>query len=112
MRLWVRRLGALALAAAAITVWLVMAPEPIDAKAHADEVEAILAMAELNNDSAEGAAQQDVVNGWATRDLLALLSAQIDEDRTDERPVALLALLVLGAALALATSDRTSPQPA
>lgn len=52
------------------------------------------------------------MNGWATRNLLALLSAQIDEDRTDERPVALLALLVLGAALALSTSDRTSLQPA
>lgn len=112
MRLWVRRLGALVLTAAAIAVWFVLAPEPVDAKGNAAEVEAILEMAELNNDEAEGAAQQDVVNGWATRDLLALLSGQIDKDRTDERPAALLGLLVLGAALALATSARTPPQPA
>jgi hypothetical protein len=38
--------------------------------------------AELNNDRAEGAPQQQVVNGWAARDLLAIQAAQIDETNT------------------------------
>lgn len=115
MRPSVRGFGAFTLVVAAVAVWFALAPAPLDAKDHTSNVEAILAMSEANNDSAKGAAQQEVVNGWATRDLLALLVNQADElaaEARDQRPAAFLGLLVLGAALALVTTGTIAASPA
>ena len=58
----------------------------------------------LNQARTEGAPQQAVVNGWTARDLLELTARQ-GVDARDHRPAALLALLVLGMCLGLATSE-------
>src|SRR3712207_2369203 len=123
----VRRLGAATLAIAAVAVWFLMAPE----EAHPPVVQAqqgvtdrsaeiarALSTADLNEITANSAPQQQVVNGWAAKDLLAILAEQQNEALTrdevpppvppvtpnDERIPALAGLLVLGLALGLITA--------
>lgn len=83
-----RTVGFAAIAAAAVAVWVAMAPPPVDADSGAiglsarnyvNLVEQALSDAELNEDRAESAPQQQVVNGWAARDLLSIIAlAQAD----------------------------------
>ncbi|WP_138732011.1 hypothetical protein [Modestobacter excelsi] len=125
----VRRAGALALVAAAIAVWLLMAPDkPVMPEVQVQDsvtdrssaISQALSDYELNENRAQGAPQQTVVNGWVTKDLLEILARQQNEALTrdavstpvtpivpnDERIPALLGLLVLGAGLALLTTPR------
>lgn len=96
----VRRLEALVLAVAALVVMVELAPQ--DTVTTGDISKVMLADT-LNQARTEGAPQQTVVNGWTARDLLELTAKQGAEAR-DHRPAALLALLVLGLCLALATT--------
>lgn len=89
---------------AAIVVALLPASRSAD---HNADVVAALAAADANNSMAEGAPQQQVVNGWVARDLLAILSAQLDEQNAaSDRKVPLL--LMLGV-LALVVIGCTTP---
>lgn len=91
---------------AAIVVALLPASSSAD---HNAEVSAALAAAEANNSIAEGAPQQQVVNGWVARDLLAIISSQLDEQNAaSDRKVPLL--LMLGV-LALVVIGCTTPGP-
>jgi hypothetical protein len=69
----IRALGFGVIAAAAIAVWLLMAPPPIDSSArtiglttanYAAWVDQALSDGDLNEALAESAPQQQVVNGW------------------------------------------------
>ncbi len=102
--LLVRRIGAVVLAVAAALIWFVMAPdEPSSASG---DVSQALAEYELNEARTEGAPQQQVVNGWVARDLLAIIAEQQDRAVSDERLPALAVLIVFGLALHLATTSR------
>jgi len=127
----VRRVGAAILAAAAIAVWFLMAPaEPQAPEVQTQEqvsdrsreIASTLAEYELNEARTQGAPQQAVVNGWVTKDLLAIIAEQQNDALTraeipppvppavpnDERIPALVGLLVIGLTLAMATSARSS----
>lgn len=82
--------GAL-LVGAAIAIWLLMKPatnlDAVDAALHADTVNAA---------DASSAPQQQVVNGWTARDLLAAIARE--QERTDQRIPAELALGVIAVA--------------
>jgi hypothetical protein len=97
----VRRIGALVLALAAVIVWFTMGPDQNTVSA---DVREVLFEADMNEVSASGAPQQQVVNGWAAKDLLAIIANQ----QADDRVPALVGLLVLGVALGIFTS----PKPA
>jgi hypothetical protein len=129
----VRKVGATLLAVAAIAVWFLMAPAeaktPVvqtqeQVSDRSREIASVLADYELNEARTQGAPQQAVVNGWVTKDLLTIMAEQLNEALTradvpppvapatpnDERIPALVGLLVLGLALAVATSFRpTAP---
>lgn len=55
---------------------LALAGQPSD---HSSEVADALFIAELNEDSAESAPQQQVVNGWVARDLMEIQTRQLDD---------------------------------
>lgn len=124
-----RRIGALVLAVAALAVWFAMAPvKPKPPVVHAQQavsdqsgaISQALSDYDQNNQLATGAPQQAVVNGWAAKDLLTILAKQQNEALTrpvvpapvppimpnDDRIPALVGLLVLGVALAMATSNQ------
>jgi hypothetical protein len=96
---WVRIAAALALAAVAVGVWFDTAPSD---NSFASERSSIEAMDDANNLRAEGAPQQEVVNGWTTIEYLNLLSEQ--QEQSNNRLDALLLLALLGGSVALATS--------
>ena len=103
-----RRLGAVALALAAIVVWFAMAPED-----RSSDISRALTEYSLNEARTEGAPQQQVVNGWVAKDLLTIIAEQQNDAASDERIPALAGLLVLGAALHVFTSpDRSKEQTA
>jgi hypothetical protein len=103
-----RRLGAVALALAAIVVWFTMAPED-----RSSDISRALTEYSLNEARTEGAPQQQVVNGWVAKDLLTIIAEQQNDAASDERIPALAGLLVLGAALYVFTSpDRSKEQTA
>jgi hypothetical protein len=92
------------LALAAVVVWFAMAPD--ESSDRSPDIASALAEYELNNARTQGAPQQQVVNGWVTKDLLAVIAEQQNESVTDERLPALAVLVVLGLALHMATSTR------
>jgi hypothetical protein len=106
----VRRVGAGVLAAAAIAVWFLMAPDTVEIQDRSYGIERALIEYESNDAIADSAPQQQVTNGWLTKDLLTIIAEQqnavaLAEDRGgDDRVPALVGLLVLGVALALATT--------
>jgi hypothetical protein len=107
--LLIRRIGALALVAAALFVWFSMAPEAPKKLDHGSAVAAIESEDDGNNVLASGAPQQAVVNGWTSNDYLKLISEQLDANGSrqqvrDVRPSALLVLGVAGIALIAFTS--------
>lgn len=122
------------LAIAAAAVWFLMEPElPMapdvqtreTVSSRSSEISGALSDAELNELSADSAPQQQVVNGWVARDLLAIIAEQQNEALTrdevpppvapaqviDHRVPALVGLLVLGMALTMVTSGAvTTPR--
>lgn len=118
-----RNAGFGVIALAAVAVWVLLAPPPVDADArtiglstadYASLVNQALSDGEINEERAESAPQQQVVNGWIARDLLSIIAlAQADlletmggltdQNQTmvsalaarDDRIPALLALAVL-----------------
>ena len=101
--LMVRRILGVLLVAAALAIWFGMAPQSHEAKYKSD-IETALISDQLNNQNTEGAAQQQVVNGWTAKDLLTVLARQ-GAQPADERPAALLFLAVLGIAFFFGTSS-------
>lgn len=110
-----RRIASLLLAAAAIAVWFALAPDETDAPDNSSRLASIEAEDQSNNEIADGAPQQTVVNGWTEHNYLALISDQLDENAApaaqDERPAALLGLGVLGLSLIAFTTPSTGRQP-
>ncbi len=130
----VRVAGLSVIAAAAVFVWFTFGPEPVGGagdlaalNVKADTfgllVDAALEDYEANDERADTAPKQQVVNGWVARDLL-MVTARLNTDqltaelfglevaqREDERPPALLLLLVLAVALngATAAAARSTP---
>jgi hypothetical protein len=100
----VRRVGAIALALAAVVIWLAMAPD--ESSDRSTDIARVLAGYEMNEARTQGAPQQQVVNGWVAKDLLTVIAEQQNEAVSDERLPALAVLVVLGLALHIATSTR------
>lgn len=138
----VRRIGLGVLAITAIAVFFTLRPaeaEPVpslptfapQAADYADLIDSAVAIYDLNNDNAESAPQQQVVNGWLANDLakiLALENAQIVSqldalsqqnvlayqaatapEQQDDRPAALLVITVIAVALWGATTVSAPP---
>ena len=104
----VRATGAVLLAGLAVVLWFVMAPEEIDDSAA--EVAVALAEYEANEARADGAVQQQVVNGWVAKDLLAIIARQADDAaRADRQADDRLAAEAVVAVVALAFGIATRP---
>lgn len=103
----IRRIGFAFLACAAVLVWAFMGPERIAAEDHADRLGEIAADDDANNEFTEGAPQQEVVNGWTSINYLELIAEDVNQ-LPDNRPAALLTLLVLAACLHYGTTP-TNP---
>lgn len=109
-----RRICAVVLIAGAIGVWFGMSPASSETSSgYHQTITAALAADAKNNKTVHGTAQQAVVNGWTARDLLAIIAQEGANPRSvDERPSALLALLVIGLGIGLATTRLTVREPA
>ena len=94
-----RRVGAALLILAALGIWFGMAP---DSGSNEDEVKSVLREATLNEVTADSAPQQQVVNGWAAKDLLAIIARE--QADSDQRQTALTGLLIVVVGLALITA--------
>ena len=104
----IRRVGAVVLIVAAISVWFGMKPASTDnASGYRAAITAALADDTANNKMTEGSPQQTVVNGWTAKDLLAIVAREGSDPPppVDERPAALLTLLAIGFGLGLATTQ-------
>ncbi|MEP7017279.1 MAG: hypothetical protein ABI899_04580 [Actinomycetota bacterium] len=108
-----RRICAVVLIAGAIGVWFGMSPaSPETSSGYHQAITAALAADATNNKTVHGAAGQTVVNGWTARDLLAIIAKEGTAPRSvDERPAALLALLVIGLGVGIATTRLTVREP-
>lgn len=119
-----RQIGLAVIVVAAIAVWFVIAPsepDPVSAfdpnsKTYTNLIDATLDDYEANNDRADSAPQQQVVNGWVAKDLLMIMAYQNtdlldavgglgDQNATastlavrDDRTPALLVLVVVAVA--------------
>jgi hypothetical protein len=104
----VRATGAVLLAGLAVVLWFVMAPEEMDDSTA--ELAAALAEYEANQARADGAMQQQVVNGWVAKDLLAIVAEQAnDSARADRQAEDRLAAEAVVAVVALAFGIATRP---
>lgn len=84
----IRNIGFATIALASVAVWVTMAPPEVDPSAstiglstanYARLVEQALSDSEVNEELAESAPQQQVVNGWVARDLMSIIAlAQAD----------------------------------
>jgi hypothetical protein len=108
-----RRICAVVLIAGAIGVWFGMSPaSPETSPGYHQTITAALAADAKKNKTVHGAAQQAVVNGWTARNLLAIIAQEGANPRSvDERPSALLALLVIGLGIGIATTRPTAREP-
>lgn len=108
-----RRIVGGILVLAAVAVWLLMAPDD-NAPSFGNARGTIESDDDRNNGLADGAPQQAVVNGWSANKYLELISKQLEEARNHDAEVAdprlpALALLgVLGLAVVLITSERST----
>lgn len=108
-----RRLGPALLSIAAVAIWFLLAPSE-NSSNNADfssDIALALANYETNNSNTQGAPQQQVVNGWVTKDLLAVLARQQNVALSpkgaprDNRIPAELLLVVLALALIIRTTN-------
>jgi len=101
------------LIAGAIGVWFGMSPASSETSSgYHHTIAAALAADAKNNKTVHGAAQQAVVNGWTARALLAIIAQEgVNPRSVDERPSALLALLVIGLGIGMATTRLTVGKP-
>lgn len=114
-----RRLGAALLSIAAVAVWFLLAPSQNSSgtRDFSSDIATALANYETNNATTQGAPQQQVVNGWITKDLLTVLARQQnvalspDGAPRDNRIPAELLLVVLGLALIIRTTGETASRP-
>ena len=95
-----RRIAALVLIVAAFAVWVGMAP---DSGKYDAQVTKALSNASSNEDTADSAPQQQVVNGWVARDLLAIIARQ--QSDADHREAALLALLIVAVGVGVLAAE-------
>ena len=104
-----RRICALALIAGAIGVWFGMRPASSGTgSGNHQTITAVLAADAKNNKTVHSAAEKAVVNAGTARDLLAIIAREGTAPRSvDERPSALLALLVIGMGIGMATTRLT-----
>jgi len=99
-----RALAGLVMVGFGAAAFLALSPTAPDTKTYELSVRAALADADASNDTAEGAPQQQVVNGWVARDLLAVLSSQSnDQLQQQARTNQLLLVMVLTGAVLLVT---------
>ena len=92
---------------AAVVITLTMGPTPTN---YQDEVSAALASSSVDNSRAQGAPQQTVVNGWIARDLLAIISKQLDaQQRSSDKRIAPLLMLVVLAVVVLGVTRQENP---
>lgn len=100
----VRVVGFVVLAVAALVVMVALGPsvERVDTSTFDRLVDQALSDAEANEARAQGAPQQQVVNGWTQRDLLTAISRQLSAEveatqaaAGDQRVPALLLVMVL-----------------
>ena len=83
MRVVIRYLGFVALIAAAVAVWVVLAPK-VSTKTptlpsgtdYVTLIKQALSDSDTNNLTANSAPQQQVVNGWVAKDLLTIIAKQ------------------------------------
>ena len=106
----VRWIGLGVLAVVAVITFVVATPGDVKGVDNSAMITLIEADHDANNARADGAPQQQVVNGWTTHSYLTLLSSQLDEIASTNPPVdhrtpALLLILVLAATLHFATSS-------
>lgn len=108
-----RLICAVVLIAGAIGVWFGMTPASSETSSgYHQAITAALAADAKNNKTVRGTAAQAVVNGWTARDLLAVIAQEGTAPRSvDERPSALLALLVIGVGVGMATTRLTVREP-
>ncbi len=99
-----RRVGAYVLVVAAIAIWFGMKPTQQSDTGYKAAIAAALAADQTNAAASQSAPQQQVVNGWTARDLLTVIAEEGAQSAgvVDERPAALLVIVVLGVALLLA----------
>ena len=79
-----RQIGLAAIGIGAIAVWFLLAPTEPDpvtgfdptSRTYMDLIETALSDYDANNARADSAPQQQVVNGWVTKDLLTIISFQ------------------------------------
>ncbi len=100
----VRRITAVVLALAAVGIWFALAPTSTDVKGAVTDA---LATDRLSQSQATSAPQQQVVNGWVARDLLAI-TARESAAPHDERVPAEMMLGVLGIAALIVLPPRRS----
>lgn len=99
------RIGLAALAVAAMSLWIGLAPDADYDKLRQE----VASRSEANNVSTESAMQQEVVNGWETNDYLELLTVQVEQgnNRRDALLGAiLLAIVLVGSASVSGSRDR------
>lgn len=131
-----RQIGMAVIGLGAVAVWFVMAPPlrelgsvaQLSTRDYADLVTTALGDAETNETLADSAPQQQVVNGWVARDLLAIIASENVDllealgavgDQTrgvasavavrDDRVPAMLGLAVLAICWGGITAPRFSP---
>jgi hypothetical protein len=111
-----RRIGFGVLAVLTIIVWFVLAPTKGKSVAqYENAIAAANSSYESNNAAADSAPQQDVVNGWFSRDMQIIMAEQNNDllrTGTDRRVPALLLLGLLALCLHGLTSPGPSPTPA
>jgi hypothetical protein len=100
-----RRVAAILLGLSAVVVWFALKPAD-----HSSDIESALTLDKVNAASAESAPQQQVVNGWTSRDLLTVIAKASDGSGRDERVPTEIALGVIGLAVFGFTSP-VHPQP-
>jgi hypothetical protein len=111
----VRRIGFGVLAGLAVVVWLTLGPSSArSVPAYEQAIAAANSSYETNNAAADSAPQQEVVNGWFSRDMQTIMAKQNNEllkEGTDRRIPALLLLGLLTFCLHGLTSSGRAPSP-
>jgi hypothetical protein len=107
----IRRIGAVVLIIAALGIWFGMKPaQDTKAGTYHSAISAALDADTANNAKTEGAPQQTVVNGWTAKDLLTVIAQEgASQPPVDERPAALLVLVIIGLGLILMTTRPDVP---